>query len=155
MNSSQIKVVWRHAVIRPTTKSKTQGEHTQGSSHMGLFFLFCSILLGYMQSFLEVSNSAKSTVSFYWDSKKLICSRDIFKSCSWIESEAKDHLILLTYNFFIIFCTNMPFYSIVLCRVIDCFCWQTVRFRERWPPPQRFLKTTQESEIGEKKCRKL
>ena len=35
------------------------------------------------------------------------------------------------YNFFIIFCTNMPFYSIVLCCVIDCFCWQTVRFRER------------------------
>ena len=60
-----------------------------------------------------------------------------------------------TYNFYIIICTNLPFYSIVLCRVIDCFCWQTVRFRERWPPPQRFLKTTQESEIGEKKCRKL
>ena len=60
-----------------------------------------------------------------------------------------------TYNFYIIIFTNLPFYSIVLCRVIDCFCWQTVRFRERWPPPQRFLKTTQESEIGEKKCRKL
>ena len=115
MNSSQIQVVWRHAVIRPTTKSKTQGEHTQGSSHMGLFFLFCSILLGYMQSFLEVSNSAKSTVSFYWDSKKLICSRDIFKSCSWIESEAEDHLILHTISllFFVLICHSIP-----LCYVV-------------------------------------
>ena len=116
MNSSQIKVVWRHAVIRPTTKSKTQGEHTQGSSHMGLFFLFCSTTTTRIYAeFSRRFKKCKIYSFFLLRLKEIDLFKIYFKSCSWIESEAEDNLILHTISIlsFVLICHSIP-----LCYVV-------------------------------------
>ena len=117
MNSSQIKVVWRNAVIRPTTKSKTQGEHTRVKSHGTLFLvLFYYYTSRIYAEFSRRFKKCKIYIFFLLRLKWIDLFKRYFKSCSRIESEAEDHLILHTISMlalFVLICHSIP-----LCYVV-------------------------------------